>query len=180
MRILVGLLLAVSVSTPTLAANWPARTEGPIAGAPGYVQIPNAAVPRDVTHDYKALFQASKAPADKAKPLGVLLGVGGQMNALLQAKVPANKIHFAMIFFGPAADAILTNEAYRAKHGVDNPNLPLLNELVRAGLKIYVCGQYMAATDLPRTALYPAVEVAEGAGLVKIRFANDGYAVLPD
>ena len=178
-RVAAGLLF-VFAATPTLAANWPARTAGPIAAAPGYVQIPGVAVPLDPAHDYKALFQGSKAAADKDKPHRVLLGIGGQMNALLLAKVPADHIHFAAIFFGPAADALLTDAAYRAKHGMANPNLPLIAELVKAGLKIYVCGQFMAAADLPRAALVPEVEVAEGASLVKIRLANDGYAILND
>lgn len=180
MRTSLALILAFAVATPALAANWPARTPGPIAGAPGYAQIPNVAVPRDPSHVYKALFVASKAPADKEKPHGVLLGLGGQMNGLLLGQVPAGNIRFAAIFFGPAVDALLTNEAYRAKHGIANPNLPLIAELVKAGVKLYVCGQYMAGTDLPRASLIPEAEVAESSPLVRIRLANDGYAIMPD
>ncbi len=180
MRVLAAILIAATLATPTLAANWPARTPGPIAGAPGYVQIPNVAVPRDPAHDYKALFHGSKAPADPGKPHGVLMAIGAQMNGLLLGNVPASNLHFAAIFSGPGADTLLTDDAYRAKHGIANPNLPLIAALVKAGLKLYVCGQFMAGADLPRSALIPEVEVAEGATLVKIRLANEGYAILND
>jgi len=171
---------ALLAATPALSANWPARTPGPIPNTPGYVQIPDAAVPRDPKHAYKALFQANKGPEDKAKPLAVLNRIAGLHNALTLAKVPTSNIQFAAIFFGPAVDALLTDQAYRAKHGVPNPNLTLIDQLVKGGVKFYVCGQFMAASDTPRSAIIPQAQVAESATLVMIRLVNDGYAFLPN
>ena len=177
MRLLfcLGLLAA-----PAAAANWPAPTPSVIAGTPGYVQLPDAAVPRDPRHSYKALFDVTKGPPDKAKPLPMLNRIALQYNGLALARVPAANMRFAAIFHGPSVDALLTDAAYRAKHGVPNPNLALLAELRKAGLTIYVCGQYMAGVDLPRTALIPDAQVAEGATLVMIRMVNDGYALIAD
>jgi intracellular sulfur oxidation DsrE/DsrF family protein len=173
-----ALLLAV---TPALAANWPAPTPGPIPGAgAGYVQIPDAAVKRDPSHAYKALFQANKKADDNTKPNAVLVRMAALHNALTLGGVPQGNIQFAAIFFGPGADALLTDQAYRAKHGVANPNLTLIGHLVKGGVKLYVCGQYMAASDTPRSALIPEAQVAESATLVMIRHANDGYAFLPN
>ena len=172
-----ALLLTV---TPALAANWPAPTPGPIPGVPGYVQIPDAAVKRDPSHAYKALFQANKKIEDVAKPSPVLMRMAGLHNALALGGVPTGNIQFAAIFFGPGADALLTDEAYKAKHGVANPNLTLIGHLARGGVKFYVCGQFMAGSDTPRSALIPQAQVAESATLVMIRHVNDGYAFLPN
>ncbi|MBU3078508.1 DsrE family protein [Sphingomonas quercus] len=180
MRFAIGTTMILVAATPAMAANWPAPTPGPITGTSGYVQIPDVAVPRDPRHVYKALFDVTKGPADKAKPLGRLVGIAGQYNGLALGKVPVANMQFAAIFHGPSVDAILTDEAYRAKHGVANPNLPLIAQLVKMGLKIYVCGQFMAATDLPRSALIKDAQVAEGATLVMIRMVNDGYALIGD
>ncbi len=176
---LLGALAALMVAQPAAAGvNWPAKQGGPLADAPGYVPIPNAAVPRDPTHAYKALFNAETGPKDRTKPLGQLMRVGAQVNGLRLANVPTSNIRFAMIFHGPAVDALLTDKAYRAKSGVNNPNLPLLAELKRAGVHFYVCGQYMAGVDLPRADLIADAEVAESATLVMIRLENDGYALI--
>lgn len=179
MRFLIGLtLLAAAAAAP--AANWPAPTPSIIAGTPGYVQIPDAAVPRDPRHSYKALFDMTKGPADKARPLAMLNRIALQYNGLALARVPVANMQFAAIFHGPSVDALLTDAAYRAKHGVANPNLALIAELTKAGLKIYICGQYMAGIDLPRASVIPQAQVAEGATLVMIRMVNDGAALIAD
>lgn len=176
----VALGTALLAATPALSANWPAPTPGPIPNTPGYVQIPDAAVKRDPARAYKALFQANKPAEDKAKPHAVLNRIAGLHNALTLGNVPTRNIQFSAIFFGPAADALLTDEAYRAKHGVPNPNLALIGHLLKGGVKFYVCGQYMAVSDTPRSALIPEAQVAESATLVMIHHVNDGYAFLPN
>ncbi len=171
-------LAALLPMTAADAANWPARSAAtPVTQARGYVNIPDAAVPRDPAHAYKALFDATGAPKDPAKPHDSFVRVGSLINALSQANVPAGNIRFVMVFHGPSVDALLTDERYRAKYNMANPNHAIVAELKRAGVQIFVCGQYMAGTDLAREALIPDAKVAESATLVIMRYANDGYAV---
>ena len=167
-----------AAATSADAKNWPAPSPPALAHAPGYVDIPDVASPRDRTHVYKALFDATAGPAAPDKQLAMLSRVGLQVNGLLLAKVPAQNIRFAMIFHGPSVDALLTDAAYRRKHGVPNPNLAVIAELRHAGVTFMVCGQYMAGVDLPREDLIPDAKVAEAATLVMIRYMNDGYAII--
>lgn len=170
--------ITAAVMMPAAAADWPARSDAtPITQARGYVNIPDVAVPRDPAHVYKALFDAISAPKDPAKPHDVFVRVGSLVNALAQGGVPAANIRFALIFHGPSVDALLTDERYRAKYQMANPNRAIITELRRVGVEIFVCGQYMAGTNLPREALIPNAEVAESATLVTMRYANDGYAI---
>jgi len=58
-----------------------------------------------------------------------------------QAGVPVENLHVACVFHGTAAKDVLTNEVYRERYGVDNPNEPLLEALAEAGAQMYLCGQ---------------------------------------
>lgn len=173
-----AILLGALGASPALAANWPAPQPPALAHAPGYVIIPDVAVPRDPARTYKAIFDATEGVKDHARALPVLARVGLQINGLMLAHVPQDHIRFAMIFHGPSVEALYTDAHYREKFGTPNPNLPLIAELTRAGVRIYVCGQYMAGTDTPRSALIPEAAVAESATLVLITFQNDGYALI--
>lgn len=177
-RTIAFVALLAAYAMPSAARNWPEPSAPALPHAPGYVNIPGVASPRDPTHVYKALFDATAGPAEAGKPLAMLSRVGLQVNGLMLAKVPAQNIRFAMIFHGPAVDALLTDAAYRKKHGVANPNLPLIAELRKAGVEFMICGQYMAGADLPRGDVIPEAKVAEAATLVMIRYMNDGYAFI--
>lgn len=173
-----AILAALLLTMPATAKNWQAATPGAITQASGYVDIADAAIRRDPAHAYRALFDATAGVATPDKLQPTLSRMGFVINGLMLGKVPAGNIRLAAIFHGPSVDALLNDEAYRAKHKINNPNLPLIAELKKAGVRLLVCGQYMAQTDLPRSALIPAAEVAEGATIVLITMQNDGYALI--
>ena len=178
-----SLLLAVLLMADASAVaetHWPQPSPPIVPGSPGYVEIPGAAVPRDPHHHYKALFHISKEAPNPAKPHPALHRVARQINGLKAAGVPQSGISFALIVHGKAVDALLTDAAYRAVYKSANPNLQLIAGLRDNGVKIYVCGQYMAKANLPRSNLAKGVEVAEAATLVIIRLSNDGYAVVEE
>ena len=182
MRNSIALALAAIVLAqgPARAANWPAPQPPALAHAPGYVDIPDVAVKRDPRRTYKAIFNAVAGPKDHAKQLAALERVGLQINGLMLAHVPADHIRFVMILHGPSVEALYTDAEYRAKFGTPNPNLPLVEELLEAGVQIFVCGQYMAKSDTPRSALITQAQVAEAATLVMITYADDGYALIDE
>jgi len=48
---------------------------------------------------------------------------------------------FVWFFHGAAINAILDDAHYKEKFGVSNPNLKVLAELKKSGVKLFVCGQ---------------------------------------
>lgn len=58
------------------------------------------------------------------------------MNLFALAGVPREKTHIAVSVHASAGYAALRNEIYRARYGIDNPNLPLLRRLREAGLPV--------------------------------------------
>ena len=98
--------------------------------------------------------------------------------------MPSANTKFALIVHGPggptlgAVDALLSNASYRAKFGVDNPNLPMLSALKRAGVEIMVCGQFLGAMKIDPKTLCPDVNIAAEAFLTLTTYQNNGYALL--
>lgn len=106
--------------------------------------LPDAAVQPDKGKEYKTVFDVTTGIRDKSKPDGGLVHVARAVNVFGSAGVPASNLHFAAVLHGDATPAVLNDQRYRAKYGVDNPNARLISELRKAGVKVEVCGQALA------------------------------------
>ena len=125
-------LISAFASLSVRAADSPAPVPAMIAGAFPYVPIPGAAAAPDKSRVYKVIFNVTRAPASPGQPVDGVLFAATDLSALRGQGVPAPNTKFALIFHGPggptlgAVDGILDNASYRAKFGVDNPNLAML------------------------------------------------------
>lgn len=177
-------LIPVLASLSVRAADAPAPVPPMISGALPYVPIPGAAVAPDRSRIYKVIFNVTRAPANPDQPVDGILFAATDLSALRGQGVPGPNTKFALIFHGPggpalgAVDGILNNASYRAKFGVDNPNLAMLSALKQAGVEIMVCGQFLGAMKIDPRTLSPDVSVASEAFLTLITYQNNGYAVL--
>jgi intracellular sulfur oxidation DsrE/DsrF family protein len=169
----VALMLVLSTST-----QWPNPVAPVVPSADGYVAIPGAAVPPQKSRVYKAVFDATRA-ADKPTQLVPALNmIGSELNAFRAAEVPPANVRFAVVFHGAALDGILDPAHYKAKFGVDNPNLEVLAQLEKSGVELLVCGQNLAFDHVDPKSLAPQVKVASDALIVLMTYQNDGYALL--
>ena len=84
----------------------------------------------------------------------------------------------AIVFHGPAVDGLLDNAHYRARFGIDNPNLPVLGAMKNQGVQLFVCGQHLAAERVDPKTLSADVTVASDAYLVLISYQNRGHALM--
>jgi intracellular sulfur oxidation DsrE/DsrF family protein len=103
---------------------------------------------------------------------------GSEINALAASGVPAANGKFVIVFHGDAIDGILNEAAYKARFGVSNPNLKVIAALKKAGTKLFVCGQNLAAVGIDPGTLTPDVAIASDALIVLMTYQNDGYALL--
>ncbi|HEY3351479.1 MAG TPA: DsrE family protein [Thermoanaerobaculia bacterium] len=172
------LLTLLGGGAPAPAAQWPAPKAPVIPAADGYVVIPNAAVPPDPAHSYRAIFDATKAARDPKELAPALNMAGSELNAFGVAGVRPSHVHFAVVFHGAALDALLDDSHYKAKFGVTNPNLPVLEQFRKAGVELFVCGQNLAFEHIDPATLSPSVAVASDALIVLIAYQNRGYALL--
>ena len=148
-----------------------------IAGFGGVVRVLNAAEkPRpgakivfDVTADAKP-SDVNKG-LDRAARLLNLYGAAG---------LKASDIKLVVVLHGEATKSALSDEFYQPRFGVErNPNLPLIRDLQKAGVEIFVCGQALNDKGFPESAVVKEVSIADAALTVTANRQQDGYGYFP-
>lgn len=176
----VGILAAAGVMLAcTGAAAKPDPVIQPVEKADPYVAVPGAAFLADNRRVYRVVFESRSGPSapDQLTPLVNMAGT--ELNTLAAHGVLRRNVDFVMVFHSTKAnDAVLDNAHYRARHGVDNPNLPVLAALRRQGVKIYVCGQALLADGVPLDGVSHEVTIAEDGVVVLMAYGAQGYAHL--
>ena len=140
--------------------------------------LPHAAVQPNKEHTYKALFDVTSGAKDPSKPEGGLVHVARAVNVFASAGIPLKNLHFVAILHGPATPAILNNEAYKKKYGMDNPNIPLIDALRKAGVHVDVCGQALADLGFEHSEVYKHVRIDLSALATTVIYGDMGYAYM--
>ncbi len=155
------------------------RAAGPIIEQFGVVhKIHEADFPLDPQQTYKAVFDIASTPDDPSKINPQLNTLARFLNMHAQAGVPAENLAVACAIHNLASKDALSNEAYQKRYGMDNPNLPLLKALEKAGAKIYICGQSIHSRKIDRKELAGPVKLALSAMTVLISMQNEGYRLI--
>jgi intracellular sulfur oxidation DsrE/DsrF family protein len=128
--------------------------------------------------EYKVIADVEHGSADHDRALGALQHLARLANLFAYAGVPHARVHIAAVIQGEAASAVLTNEAYRRRFKVDNPNLDLLRELKRAGVELMVCSQMLAENDVPDSDISPEVAITLSALTDFAAYEARGYGYL--
>lgn len=101
------------------------------------------------------------------------------LNMHVRNGIPAENLEFALIVHGAAAKDLLTDAAYEARYNEPNPNTPLLEELNKAGVKIYLCSQTAGFRGMQPEEFSPAVTMALSAMTAHVRLQQEGYTLIP-
>lgn len=140
--------------------------------------LPHAAVQPNKHHVYKALFDVTSGIKDPSKPDAGLVHVARAVNVFASAGVPVKNLKFVAILHGPSTPAVLNNEEYKKKYGVDNPNLPLIDALRKAGVHVDVCGQALADLGFEHAWVYHKVRIDLSALATTVIYGDMGYAYM--
>jgi intracellular sulfur oxidation DsrE/DsrF family protein len=144
----------------------------------GIFPIPYADEKPDPTLDYNIVIEIERG-SDKPDTLNwALNNVARLLNLHVTGGVPKEKLHVVLAIHGSAAYTVMNTEAYRAKYGVDNPNLKLYEELNAAGVKMFVCGQSLIARKIDRTKMVSEVKIATSMLTTLTTYQLKGYAAL--
>ncbi len=173
-----AIVLFILLSSGIAVAQWSTPVAPVIPKADGYVAIPNAAVMPSKTTAYRAIFNATLAAEKPTQLVPALNMAGSELNVLGATGIPLKNAKFVIVFHGPAMDGIFDDTHYREKFGVANPNLAVIAELKKAGVKLFVCGQNLAAENIDPASLSPDVTVASDALIVLMKYQNSGYALM--
>jgi intracellular sulfur oxidation DsrE/DsrF family protein len=102
------------------------------------------------------------------------------INLLGADGVKAARGDLIAIVHGPATPLVMDNAAYRAKFGVDNPNLELIALLRQSGADIHVCSQALAGNKIARENVNSGVQVDVSAMTTLANLQLRGFALIPD
>lgn len=149
-----------------------------ISGTDGYIHVPDVAVMPEQNRIYKVIFDATKTTGNFSDLIIALNMAGAELNIFGGNNIPLTNVRFAIVFHGKAIDGILDNAHYKSKFGVDNPNLPVIKELKKSGVEMFVCGQQLLFENIDTKTLCKDVSIASDALIVLMTYQNDGYALL--
>lgn len=175
MTALYGLVFA---STVVLAGDgfWQTPT---ITHAGRIHPLPQAAYQPNRTITSKAVFTLTR-PSNKPDAVNpALQRVARTVNLYTSAGVALDHLKFVAIAFGSATGIVLDNAHYRQQFGVDNPNLPVISELHKAGVDIAVCGQAVAEHHYSYDWVDQKVTLALSALTTITELQQQGYALVP-
>ena len=179
-HLLVVTLMAVVV-TAALAAQTPAPpAKGPVVADFGAVYVvPNPGLPTPMLQELKIRFDVSETPADVKAVSPQLETAARFLNMHAKAGVSPERLKVAVVVHGDAAKDMLSNEAYRKRHGIDNPNLALLEALKRAGARLYLCGQSAGSRGIAASEMAAPVQMALSAMTAHLVLNAEGYVLNP-
>jgi intracellular sulfur oxidation DsrE/DsrF family protein len=110
--------------------------------------VPFAKDKPDPSQVYKIIIEAAatiEKPEDIYMPLE---HVSRMYNLHVYSGIPQKNLNVELVIFGPSVAVVLNNDAYKKKFGVDNPNLGIIEEMTKAGIKIHACGQSVMLTAI--------------------------------
>lgn len=137
----------------------------------------DVALPKD--QHYKAVFDLADYAGAPESLNRSLESVARFLNMHVRNGVKPEAMDLAVVVHGAAVQSLLNNDAYRQRHGQDNPSLDLLTKLHDAGVQVYVCGQSLAFRGVAKTELAEPVQLSLSAMTMLTVLQSQGYALLP-
>ncbi len=146
-----------------------------IQGYGGVNEVPFETIKPDPTQQYKFVVELDHRIEDK-KELSEYLDYGAKMyNAHIYGGVPKENIDLVFVVFAGSTPIALSNEEYKKRFEVDNPNAGLLEEIKKEGIRVIVCGQSMMKQKIIPSMIYPGVEMAVSRFTATTDLMNKGY-----
>lgn len=148
----------------------------------GVLPMENVNEKPDPNIQYKLLMEEVIPIKDSAAAKDFSEGlseVGRIINLHIASGIPKNKLSVVVVVHGPALYALYTNEQYHKKWGIDNPNIPLISELMKNGVKFIACGQAMNFLGVKKEDMVPNIRISLTAQTVLSNYQLKGYVLFP-
>jgi intracellular sulfur oxidation DsrE/DsrF family protein len=144
----------------------------------GVSPIAGGAYGADPKISYKVVIEIAGHDTSSSEVNSSLEALARLVNLLAMDGIRKEKRDVVVVFHNVGAFGILNNDAYLKKFKESNPNLPVLEALQQAGVRLYVCGQSMEKRRLAATDLSPLVNVAVSYMTLFTTLQFKGYAAL--
>lgn len=146
-----------------------------IQGYGGVNEVPFETIKPDPNKKYQFVIEFSNRIEDKKKVSDDLDYAARMYNLHIYAGVPKENIELAFVVYSGSTPMVLSNEEYKKRTGMENPNSELLDEFLKHGVRVIVCGQSMMKQGLTPEMIYPGVEMAVSRFTATTDLMNKGY-----
>jgi len=144
----------------------------------GVLPVPDADEIPDPSISYKLLFELvlpTKAKESKDINHG-LTEICRLLNLHVASGIAVKKITPVIVVHGSALFAFYNNEFYQKKFKTDNPNIAVIEELIKkTGARFIACGQAMQFLEIQHSELIPQMKVSVTAQTVLSHYQLKGY-----
>ena len=133
-----------------------------VPGYPVAVEVPGAHELPDPSLEYKIAWGIGQGAKDMTAEVNPTLStIALYVNTLAKWGVPKDKRHIIVMFHQRSDDfdIVMTNDAFKAKYGKDNPNVALIAALKNAGVEFRACGQAVVGRKLDAKDINPDIQV---------------------
>jgi intracellular sulfur oxidation DsrE/DsrF family protein len=140
--------------------------------------VPGVSFRADKQIQYKVVIEVDNSDTAGSKVSNSLEVVSRYINLLAIDGITTEKRSIVVIFHNAGSYCIQNNEAYQRKYGKPNPNLDVLDQLEKAGVLMYICGQSTVKRKILPTDIIPAVKIATSYLTTYTTYQLKGYATL--
>ncbi|MDT0539853.1 DsrE family protein [Croceitalea sp. P059] len=128
--------------------------------------------------EFKVVFDIMNSPKDVNQRNASIETAARFLNMHGQSGVSKENMKVALVVHNKASKDIITNEAYKARYGTDNPNAEMVQQLIEAGVEFVFCGQSSLSRNFPIEETVPGVQLSLSAMTALIQLQNDGYRLI--
>lgn len=126
-------------------------------------------------HQYQVVFELVNYSTDMTAINRDLDRVARFLNAHAGQGVPRENMDVVVVVHGRTLMSLLSDEAYEEKYGHKNPSLDLVNQLAKAGVEIYACGQSLGFRGWDKSELASPVKVGLSAMTLVNAYQAKGF-----
>jgi intracellular sulfur oxidation DsrE/DsrF family protein len=144
----------------------------------GVLPVNNTALRYDSKQIHKVAIDLTMPYQDSSKASFGITEIGRTFNLHVANGASKESMDMVVIVHGPAIRTFLNDELYSKRNGIPNPNIPVIQELSRNGVKFYVCGQSLGLLKMPSESFIPELKVAISAKTAITDFQAKGYSFL--
>ena len=173
------LLLSLFICYSATYAQESKSESGPIIKNYGKVyKIENPELNLQKDKEYKVIFDIYTNTKKDGTINPLINTVARYLNMHAQNGVLAENMKVAFVMHGAAAKDALSNEAYKNKFGIENPNAALISALKEANVDIFVCGQSYKSRDFPVKGISKDVMLSLSALTALVEYQENGYKII--
>lgn len=173
---LISLIILTLLSAGALAQD---KSTGPIIKEYGGVfLIPDATYKTDTEHEFKVVYDIMAGATDSNQLNPYMESVARFLNMHAQSGISPDRLKAVMVVHNNASKDLLTNESYKERYGMDNPNVGLLEALIDSGVEVILCGQSSMSRNIPVDQTVKGTKLALSAMTALIQYQDAGYRLI--